>query len=459
MMEEVERQVGAVSTQSDNATRQSCSSAFKNSHLQHLVHSASKHLTTSQKEALTSLLLKYSDIFPTPEEPLGRTSKLHHSIDTGSAHPIRQHVRRVPPAQREVVKRLLDDMLQDDVIQPSSSPWASPIVLATKKDGSPRFCVDYRKLNEVTRKDAYPLPRIDEILETLAESKLFSTLDLASGYWQVELESEDRHKTAFCTAEGLYEFKVMPFGLCNAPATFQRLMSLVLSGLQWSSCLVYLYDIIVMGKTFEEHLKNLDLVFSRIRDAGLKLKPEKCSLLKEEVRYLGHIVSKDGIAADPQKTAKVQHWPIPASAKEVQQFLGLANYYRRFIRNFAHIAKPLHKLTKRTTSFNWTSECQQSFEHLRNHLSSPPILSYPDFKLPFLLDTDASNDAIGAVLSQLDEQGNERVLAYASRLLSKAERNYCVTIGRSCFLWCHLQPTFDPTFWDIASRCGQTTPH
>eukprot|EP00731_Ephydatia_muelleri_P031170 Em0022g684a len=238
-------------------------------------------------------------------------------------------------------------MLRDDVIQPSSSPWASPIVLATKKDGSPRFCVDYRKLNEVTQKDAYPLPQIDETLETLAESQLFSTLDLASGYWQVELGSVDRQKTAFCTAEGLYKFKVMPFGLCNAPATFERLMSMVLSGLQWSSCLVYLDDIIVM----------------------------------EEVRYLGHIVSKDGIAADPEKTAKVQHWPIPASTKEVQQFLGLANYYR----------------------------------------------CYPNFKLPFLLNTDASNDAIGAVLSQLDEQGNEWVLAYASRLLSKAESNYCVT--------------------------------
>ena len=180
----------------------------------------------------------------------------------------------MPPAQREVVKRLLDDMLRDDVIQPSSSPWASPIVLATKKDGSPRFCVDYRKLNEVTQKDAYPLPQIDETLETLAESQLFSTLDLASGYWQVELGSVDRQKTAFCTAEGLYKFKVMPFGLCNAPATFERLMSMVLSGLQWSSCLVYLDDIIVMGKTFEEHLKNLDLVFSRIRDTGLKSKPE-----------------------------------------------------------------------------------------------------------------------------------------------------------------------------------------
>ena len=173
------------------------------------------------------------------------------------------------PAQREVVKRLLDDMLQDDVIQPSSSPWASPVVLATKKDGSSHFCVDYCKLNEVTQKDAYPLSQIDEVLETLAESQLFSTLDLVSGYWQVELGSEDRQKTAFCTAQRLYE-SLWPVQSPNAPATFQRLISLVLSGLQWSSCLVYLDDIIVMGKTFVEHLQNVDLVFLRIRGAGLK---------------------------------------------------------------------------------------------------------------------------------------------------------------------------------------------
>ena len=234
-------------------------------------------------------------------------------------------------------------------------------------------------------------------------------------------------KTAFCTTEGLYEFKVMPFGLCNAPATFQRLMDIVLTGLQWTSCLVYLDDIIVLGRTFTEHLSNLGSVFSRIRDAGLKIKPEKCSFLKEKVKYLGHIVSKEGIAADPEKTATVKTWPTPTRTKEVQQFLGLANYYRRFIKDFAQIAKPLQKLTERTSSFLWTTECQKSFEILRHLLSSPPILSYPDFTKPFILDTDASNDGIGGVLSQLDKDGREHVVAYGSRLLTKPERNYCVT--------------------------------
>ena len=224
---------------------------------------------------------------------MGRTGVVKHSIDTGTSHPIRQQCRRVPPFRREQAKKMIDDMLQKDIIQPSSSPWASPIILVPKKDGSLRFCIDYRKLNSVTRKDAYPLPRVDDTLEALSGSKWFSTLDLLCGYWQVEVEEKDRHKTAFCTREGLFEFKVMPFGLCNAPAVFQRLMDLVLSGIQWERCLVYIDDIVIMGKTFERHLQNLKLVLERLRRAGLKLKPSKCSLFQDKVVYLGHVVTRD----------------------------------------------------------------------------------------------------------------------------------------------------------------------
>ena len=261
----------------------------------------------------------------------------------------------------------------------------------------------------------------------MAGSKWFSTLDLISGYWQVEMSPEDQEKTAFCTPEGLFEFTVMPFGLCNAPATFQRLMDLVLSGLQWTECLVYLDDVIILGRDFEDHLRSLKLVFQRLRESGLKLKPAKCSLFQEKVSYLGHVISADGLATDPDKSNQVAWWPVPTSAKEVQKFLGLANYYRRFVKGFASIAKPLHKLTEKNSVFKWTEECQEAFIELRHRLTSTPALAHPDFSKPFTLDTDASNTGIGAVLSQEGEDGVEHVIAFGSRLLTKPERNYCVT--------------------------------
>eukprot|EP00731_Ephydatia_muelleri_P031382 Em0022g896a len=338
-----------------------------------------------------------------------------------------QPVRRLPPHRKEQVNKLLHEMQENDIIHPSSSPWASPIVLVQKKDESVRFCIDYRKLNAVTTKDAYPLPRIDDTLDTLCGSKWFSTLDLLSGYWQVEMSPEDRHKTAFCTPQGLFEFKVMPFGLCNAPATFQRLMDLVLAGLQWSKCLVYLDDVILLGTTFGEHLDNIRAVFDRIRQGGLKLRADKCCFLQRNVKYLGHLVGVDGLQVDPDKVGKVASWPVPQSAQQVQQFLGFANYYRRFIQGFAEVAKPLHRLTEHAVNFSWTAECQEAFENLRSRLTRAPILAFPDYTLSFVLDTDASDLGIGAVLSQVSSLGQEQVVAYGSRLLSKAERNYSVT--------------------------------
>ena len=383
-------------------------------------------LTIEQREQFYLLLLANADVFADDNHP-GRTNLIKHRIETGSNPPVRQPVRRISPHKREEASRLLKEMLDKKVIQPSSSPWASPIVLVPKKDGSVRFCIDYRKVNAITRRDAYPLPRIDDTLDTLAGAKWFSTLDMLSGYWQVELEEGDKEKTAFCTQEGLFEFNVLPFGLCNGPATFQRLMDLVLTGLQWSSCLVYLDDVVVVGRSFEEHLRNLQNVFERLRGAGLRLKPKKCAFLQEEVLYLGHLVSREGISTDPSKIDKVVNWPEPVSTKEVQQFLGFANYYRRFIQDFSQIAKPLHRLTERNCPFKWTAECQQSFDELKAKLTTAPVLTYPDYGKPFILDTDASDFGIGAVLSQKDDEGRERVVAFASRSLTKAERRYCVT--------------------------------
>ena len=316
-----------------------------------MIENSCTDLSKEQADQLYQLLLLYSDVFAGSDEKVGRSNKIQHNIDTGTAPAIKQATRRLPFAKRQEVHQLLIDMQRKDVIEPSNSPWASPIVLVQKKDGSTRFCVDYRKLNSVTRKDAYPLPRIDDTLSTLAGSQWFSTLDLVSGYWQVEIDPSDKPKTAFCTTEGLFQFKVMPFGLCNAPATFQRLMDLVLAGLQWSQCLVYLDDVIVLGRSFSEHLQNLQVVFHRMRQAGLTLKPSKCDLLKQKVQYLGHIVSKDGISVDPMKVNKVQAWPIPKTIQAVRQFLGFCSYCCRSIQKFAQITKPLHKLTEQNAKF------------------------------------------------------------------------------------------------------------
>ena len=315
--------------------------------LRNIVSRSDTELNSSQQQALYNLLLQFQDIFAADQPDFGHTTAIKHQIDTGNSPPIKQRACRMPPIHHQEAQQLLQDMLSNDIIQPSSSPWASPVVLVKKKDGSLRFCIDYRKVNAVTRKDAYPFPRVDDALDALACCKWFATLDLLSGYWQVEVDPKDREKTAFTTYDGLFEFLKMPFGLCNTPTTFQRLMDLVLAGLQWTNCLVYLDDLLIIGKSFEEHLQNLQLVFERLRRAGLKLKPSKCAVCQKEVMYLGHVVSSDGIATDPSKTDKVSNWPLPTSQREVKQFLGLVSYYRRFIiKNFATIAKPLHHLTE-----------------------------------------------------------------------------------------------------------------
>ncbi|PIK37834.1 Retrovirus-related Pol polyprotein from transposon [Apostichopus japonicus] len=268
-------------------------------------------------------------------------------------------------------------MLKRGVIEPSSSPWASPVVLVKKKDGSTRFCVDYRRLNDITTKDSYPIPRIDDSLDSLNGSTWFTTLDLASGYWQVEMDESDREKTAFITHSGLYQFCVMPFGLCNAPATFERLMEKILSGLQWQTCLVYLDDVIIFGKNFEEHIAAIDDVFTRFKLAGLKLSPKKCFLFKQKVEFLGHVVSKDGVSTDPSKVAVVKNWPRPNCVRDVRGFVGLCSYYRKFVKNFTLIARPLHRLTEKGKRFLWNEECEEAFNALKVALTSTPILAFP----------------------------------------------------------------------------------
>ena len=297
-------------------------------------------------------------------------------------------------------------------------------MVAPKKDGDYRFCVDFRRVNSVTKKDAHPMPRIDEILDQLGGARYFSTLDLASGYWQVPLREEDMEKTAFSVGADHYEFTVMPFGLTNAPATFQRMMGNLLKGIK--GCLVFIDDIIIFSDTWEQHQRILDEVFRRVRAAGLKIKRDKCQFAQESVKFLGHIVSARGTEPDSSKVEAVRDFATPTSLTDVRAFLGLASYYRRFIKNFADIAAPLHDLTKGGQEFSWTSAADQAFNDLKNRLCSAPILSLPDFSLPFTIHTDAIGFGLGAVLSQRRGE-NEKVIAYASRTLTPAERNYSTT--------------------------------
>lgn len=395
--------------------------------LRELLDRCKENLSNAQAMQADKFLQRYQHLFASSNFDLGRTSVVKHKINTGPMEkPIKQGARRIPLHLMQEVDKQVNEMLEKGVIEPSNSPWASPVVLVRKKDGSMRFCIDYRRLNEVTVKNAYPLPNIEEAFDYLSGHALFSTLDLNSGYWQVAMEEDDKSKTAFVTRKGLFQFKVMPFGLTCAPATFERLMETVLAGLQWDKCLVYLDDIIVIGKSFDDMLCNLERVFDRLLRAGLKLKARKCNLFATKVSYLGHIISQEGIATDPEKIKAVAEWPVPSSVSEVRSFLGLCSYYRRFIRDFASEAKPLDRLTEKGRKFQWTKETHDAFETLRNRLISAPILSLPDISKPFILDTDASNWSIGAVLSQ-EIDGKERVMAYASRTLTKAEKRYCVT--------------------------------
>ena len=396
-------------------------------HVQALYAASAQHLGEGDKQQLASLLTKYGHVFSRNDQDIGRTRLEVHQIPTGSAAPVRQPPRRAPMHLRTDIEAQIQNMLEQGIVEECASSWASPIVVVKKKDGSNRICVDYRALNNVTEKDAHPLPRIEDSLDALAGACVYSTLDMTSGYHQVEVAEADRDKTAFVTGMGHHlRYVTMPFGLCNAPSTFQRLMEKVLQGLLWRTAVVYLDDVVIYSRSMEEHYSHLEAVMQRFEQHNLKLKPRKCELFRTTVHYLGHVVTPDGVATDPGLIEKVAAWEPPQNLKEVRTFLGLTGYYRRFVPAYGDVAEPLVRLTDGKTPFVWTPACQEAFEKLKTYLTTAPILAHPTAQDTFILDTDASNVAIGAVLSQ--KQGDqEKVIAYGSKALSKEERNYCVT--------------------------------
>jgi len=393
--------------------------------LRELFIKETQNLNEKQKERFANFLIRFQDVF-SEEIIAGNCRMVEHKIEIENSGPIKQAPRRIPFHLRKDVDIEIEEMKRQGVIEESNSPWVSPAVIVKKKDGSIRFCVDFRRLNAITKKDSYPIPRIDDLLDRLAGNTWFSSLDLRSGYWQVRIRPEDREKTAFSIGKGLWQFTVMPFGLCNAPATFERLMEKVLQQLINKICLVYLDDVIIFSEDFEGMMKRLEQVFSRLQFAKLKLNPKKCSFLRKEIKYLGFVISEKGVLTDEKKISSVRDWPVPRTKKQVRSFLGFCSYYRKFVKNFSLIAKPLFSLTENTCKFEWTELCGKAFEELKKRLISSPILSFPKEEGQFILDTDASNHGIGAVLSQVQE-GKEKVIAYYSKVFSKTERNYCVT--------------------------------
>lgn len=342
--------------------------------------------------------------------------------------PINTRPYRIPESQKEEVDRQVTKLLREGIIEESDSPWNSPILGVPKKGGVNgekrwRLVVDFRKLNERTVGDAYPLPDITEILDQLGQSKYFSCLDMVMGYHHIELEEGDREKTAFSTKQGHWAYRRLTFGLKTAPATFQHMMNSVLSGLTGTRCFAFLEDIVVYATSLAEHDTKLREVLGRLRRYKLKLQPKKCEFLRKEVSYLGHVITENGVKPDPAKVNALHKFPTPSTARQLKAFLGMAGYNRKFIQNFSRIASPLHKLLKKDAKFEWAEDQENAFQKLKSRLTTQPILQYPDFAREFILTTDASIEGLGAVLSQ-GEVGKDLPIAYASRSLSKAESNY-----------------------------------
>ncbi|XP_048511338.1 uncharacterized protein LOC125500979 [Athalia rosae] len=386
------------------------------------------HLNAEERQHVVQVLNEFQDCFHLPGDRLGKTNTLAHQIPTTDDAPIHTRQYRFPPVHQEEIQKQVRGLLENGIIKPSSSPYNSPLWIVPKKPDSKgnkrwRMVIDYRALNERTVGDSYPLPNITDILDRVSGAKYFSVFDLASGFHQIGMDPKDEPKTAFSTPNGHYEYARMPFGLRNAPATFQRLMDIVLSGLQGSELFVYLDDIVVYSANLQQHGYQVRRLLTRLRKHGLKLQTDKCEFLRTEVTYLGHTLSVDGVQPNTRNLDAVRGFPVPKTERNIKQFLGLAGYYRRFIPDFAEKARPMTVLLKKTAAFGCGEAQRRSFEELRDLLCREPVLKYPDFEKPFILTTDASDYALGAVLGQSDEEG-ERTVSYASRLLTKPEINY-----------------------------------
>ncbi len=383
-------------------------------------------LKPEENEILKELLIEKRDCFVFKGDPVGKITVVTHAIDTGDAKPISKSPYRLSVKERQIVEQQVQEMLDKGIIVPSNSCWASPIVLVNKRDGTIRFCVDYRALNAVSKSDVYPLPRLDDGLDCMAGSDVFSVMDASQMFWQIAVEPESQEKTTFVCHLGTYMFQVMPFGLKNSPATAMRAMNTILQSQNRKTCFVYLDDVICYSKGFPEHISRLRTLFELMIKYGLKLKPSKCFFCMESVSYLGHLVSKEGIRPDPERTAAIFTVRDPKNVKGCRSFLGFMSFYRRFIRDFSRIAYPITKLLKRNEPFVWGEEQRKAKEELLQFLKEPPILVHYDPEAELELRTDASGFGISGHLVQIKDEKSQ-LLGCVSRTLTDAETRYPIT--------------------------------
>ena len=386
----------------------------------------SEHLSKSEKIQFKQFLIDYQDVFAKDDFDLGKCNLVFHKIETGNAKPVKIPPRRLSPEARAAADKIVQELLDRGLVEHSKSEWSAPIVMTRKKDNSYRLCCDFRGCNAVSKSDSWPQPNIHETLESLGECRIYTVCDLASGYWQIPLHPDSVEKSAFCTRRGLFQWKVLPFGLKSATATFQRLLETILGNMRFTSCLVYVDDLIVYAKDFETNIARLRDLFDKLRGANLKVKGKKCHFFQTSVEYLGHKISGSGIETCADKVQAIKDWEIPRTKKAVRSFLGVTGFYRRFIEHYSTIAKPLTLLTADKADYVWTPECQVAFDCLKERLTSSPVLGFPRAKGRYILHTDASDCGLGCTLQQ-EQDGQLVVIAYGSKTLGPSEMLYCTT--------------------------------
>lgn len=407
---------------------------------------AGSKVTEEQRERIAALMENYKDIFGTKPSDVGVMKGVQVRVKLQPGPPVRSRPYRMPRAQYEEARKQIDEMLQNGIIRQSNSPYSAPVLLVPKKNGKSRFCVDFRALNERTVKDPFMLPRIDSTIDELHGSTWLTNLDFLNGFWNLEVAEKDRHKLAFTCPLGHYEYCRLPFGWTNSPGVFQRELSNALRPVLGKCAMQYLDDIVIYSKDFESHLRDIEAVFKIIRKIGVRLNPEKCTFMMDELKFLGFLVSSKGVATDPKSIEPILNYKAPRNVEELRKWLGMTGYYRKWICSYSKLIHPLVTLTKKDQRWTWGKEQEDAFRAVKQRLITPPILAYPDFKKQFHLQTDASQCAIGAVLAQIqnvDGVEKEVVIAYLSKHLSPTECRWS-TIEKEMYSIVHAVKVFYP---------------